>query len=306
MTPQNPMAPHRTTRCAVLGSPIEHSLSPVLHRAGYAALGLDDWEYQRHQVDESQLPGFVAGLDDSWRGLSLTMPLKRAALALGEPDPLCLLADAANTLIVDRSGRSPVLRLYNTDVDGLVDAFAAVTVTSIDTATILGSGATARSAMISVARMGAHRVQIVARRVAHARQSLAETARALEIELVVSGWPGQPDPSETGRDAPAQTANSSTGAIPAADVVVSTAVAGAADPIAADVSRAAPVIFDVIYDPWPTELARVAGGAGCTVINGVDLLVHQAVGQLELMTGRRVDARVLLDAGRDELARRRT
>lgn len=299
MTPQ-------ATRCAVLGSPIEHSLSPALHRAGYAALGLDGWEYRRHRVDESQLADFVAGLDDSWRGLSLTMPLKRAALALGEPDALCLLADAANTVIIDRPEGAPVLRLSNTDVAGLVDAFASVNVTRLQSATILGSGATARSAMISVARMGVHRVQLVARRVAHARRTLAATAEALGVDLLVYPWPGRPDPE--GGVAPEDRGpvpGASAAPIPAADVVVATTVAGAADPIATAVSEAAPVIFDVIYDPWPTELARVAGRDGRTVINGLDLLVHQAVGQLELMTGYRVDARVLLDAGRDELATRR-
>jgi shikimate dehydrogenase len=296
-----------TIRCAVLGSPIEHSLSPALHRAGYAALGLTGWEYQRHLVDEAQLGDFVAGLDGSWRGLSLTMPLKQAALGLGEPDPLCLFADAANTLIIDRPAGAPARRLlYNTDVPGLVDAFAAAGVAGIETATILGSGATARSAMISVARMGARRVQLVARRAAHAREKFGSTANTLDVELDVSGWPSRADP-DTG-EIPAgvrQLAGSgSAQLLPAADVLISTVVAGAADSIAVPASRAAPVIFDVIYEPWPTGLASAAGRNGATVLNGLDLLVHQAVGQLALMTGRRVDPDVLLEAGRRELTAR--
>src|SRR6476619_2857343 len=97
-------------RCAVLGSPIAHSLSPVLHRAAYAELGLD-WTYDRFEVRAEELPAFVAGLDGSWRGLSLTMPLKVAVLELGEVDPLAALAGAGNTLILEPHGR----RVYNTD-----------------------------------------------------------------------------------------------------------------------------------------------------------------------------------------------
>lgn len=291
-----------TTRCAVLGSPIEHSLSPDLHRAAYAALGLTDWEYQRHRVEAGDLRGFIEALDLSWRGLSLTMPLKEPALELGAPDELSLLAGAANTMIIDHSGVTSRRRLYNTDVGGLIDAFRAVGVIAIESATILGSGATARSAMISVARMGARHVHLVARRVTHARQALTPTANALGLELRIWGWPGQPDP-----DAEAQGTESASGVditrtqVPAGDVVVSTAVAGAADPIAAAVTRAAPVIFDVVYDPWPTELARIAHREGRTVINGLDLLGHQAVAQVELMTGRKVSAEILLQAGRAKL-----
>lgn len=263
-------------RCAVLGSPIDHSLSPALHRAAYAHLGLSDWEYQRHRVEADQLAGFVAGLDDSWRGLSLTMPLKVAALQLGEPDELSVLAEAGNTMIIE-SGRRKV---YNTDVGGLVSAFAAAGVDKINSATVLGSGATARSSLISAARMGAGVVRLMARRPDHARQTLAGLADRLKINLEVSAWGPQ---------------------VPQSDVLISTVTKGATDPIAEQTASAAPVIFDVIYDPWPTALAVAAERAGRTVINGLDLLVHQAVGQLELMTGRTVPYALLLDAGRAAL-----
>jgi shikimate dehydrogenase len=265
-----------TVRCAVLGSPIEHSLSPALHRAAYAELGLIDWEYQRHRVDEDQLAGFVRGLDASWRGLSLTMPLKVEALRLGEPDEVSVLAGAANTLIFEQTGA----RAYNTDVGGLVSAFAASGVTKINSAVVLGSGATARSAIISAAQMGASRIELVARRVDHARNSLAPLAKQLGLELSVSGW----------------------GSIGTGDVLISTVVKGATDPIAEQCAEVAPVIFDVIYDPWPTALAAAGEQAGRTVLNGLDLLVHQAVGQLRLMTGREVDPSILLTAGRAALA----
>jgi shikimate dehydrogenase len=267
-----------TVRCAVLGSPIEHSLSPALHRAAYARLGLDDWEYQRHRVEADQLAGFIAGLDDSWRGLSLTMPLKMAALEIGEPDEISLLAEAGNTMIFEQ-GKRP--RVHNTDVGGLVAAFAAAGVDKISSAAVLGSGATARSALISVARMGAGVVRLMARRPDHAWQSLGGLADRLGIDLQVSAWGSQ---------------------VPSADVLISTVTKGAADPIADRAAAAAEVIFDVIYDPWPTELAAAAERAERTVLNGLDLLVHQAVGQIELMTGRTVPASLLLDAGRRALA----
>ncbi len=267
-----------TVRCAVLGSPIEHSLSPVLHRAAYAHLGLADWDYQRHRVEADELAGFVAGLDDSWRGLSLTMPLKEVALGLGEPDEISVLAGAANTMVFDADRHA---RVYNTDVGGLVNAFAAAGVTGADRVTVLGSGATARSGLISAARMGAGRVTVMARRPGHARDALTGLAARLGVELEVVGW----GPT-----------------VPSGDVLVSTVVRGAADPIAAAAAAAAPVVFDVIYDPWPTPLAAAAEALGRTVCNGLDLLVHQAVGQIFLMTGRTVPADLLAAAGRTALA----
>jgi hypothetical protein len=98
-------------RCAVLGSPIQHSLSPALHRAAYGYLGLD-WTYDRVEVDERGLAAFVGGLDASWRGLSLTMPLKVAVLELGNVDQLASLAGAGNTLILEGGSRT----VHNTDV----------------------------------------------------------------------------------------------------------------------------------------------------------------------------------------------
>ncbi len=103
-------------RCAVLGSPIAHSLSPALHRAAYAELGLD-WRYDLIEMDEAGLAGFVAGCARSWRGLSLTMPLKVVALQLGEVDPVARQAAAGNTLVFESDGSR---RVYNTDVGGLV------------------------------------------------------------------------------------------------------------------------------------------------------------------------------------------
>ncbi|TDC50157.1 shikimate dehydrogenase, partial [Jiangella ureilytica] len=106
-----------TRRCAVLGSPIAHSLSPVIHRAAYRRLGLD-WEYTAHEVDESSLARFVSGLGPEWRGLSLTMPLKRVALDVAATaSDVARTVGAANTLVRRDDGGWDA---DNTDVPGVV------------------------------------------------------------------------------------------------------------------------------------------------------------------------------------------
>lgn len=256
-------------RCAVVGSPIEHSLSPTLHRAAYAQLGLN-WIYDRFEVDERRLAAFVAGLDSSWRGLSLTMPLKVAVLELGQVDELAKLAGAANTLVVERGERW----VYNTDVGGLTWAVRQVTPTPFSRVTILGAGGTARAALIAATQLGAELVTVVARTPARA-EALRRVSDGLGVKLEISPWTGQ---------------------IPDSDLVVSTVVSGAADSIAEVVAGSAPLIVDIIYDPWPTVLAAAAERAGCTVVNGLDLLVGQALLQIELMTGRSVSSDVLYAA----------
>jgi shikimate dehydrogenase len=257
-------------RCAVLGSPIEHSLSPALHRAAYAHLGLN-WIYDRVEVDEEQLAAFVCGLDASWRGLSLTMPLKIAVLELGEVDPLARLAGAGNTLLVLEGGER---RVYNTDVGGLTWAVRQMTTAPLSRVTILGAGATARATLIAATELGAEQLTVVARTLSRA-EPLRGLSRSLGVELDVRPWGAR---------------------LPDADLLVSTVVSGAADTIALAVCDSARLIVDVIYHPWPTVLATTAERAGCTVVSGRDLLIGQALLQIELMTGRRVPADVLYAA----------
>lgn len=262
-------------RCAVLGSPIQHSLSPALHRAAYAHLGLA-WTYDRVEVDERGLAAFVRGLDSSWRGLSLTMPLKVAVLELGDVDQLASLAGAGNTLILEGGSRT----VHNTDVGGLTWAVGEVTTSPPQRVTILGAGATASAALIAASQLGAQQVTIVVRTPARA-EPLRPLAVQLGVELDIRPWWAR---------------------LPDADLAVSTVVSGAADTIAPSVVDTVPVIVDVIYDPWPTVLATTAEGAGCTVINGRDLLVGQALLQIELMTGHSVPADVLYAALPAELS----
>jgi shikimate dehydrogenase len=262
-------------RCAVLGSPIEHSLSPALHRAAYTQLGLD-WTYDKLEIDQHRLAPFVAGLDESWRGLSLTMPLKVAVLELGEVDQLAQLAGAGNTLILEADTR----RVYNTDVGGLAWAVRQVTTVPLPRVTILGTGATASAALIAAAQLGAQQVTVAARTPSRA-EPLRALSRELGVELEIRPWWAR---------------------LPQTNLAVSTVVSGAADTIAPSVADSAPLIVDAIYDPWPTVLATTAQQAGCTVVSGRDLLIGQALLQIELMTGRSVSAEVLYAALPAELS----
>lgn len=265
--------------CAVLGSPVDHSLSPALHRAAYRALGLTGWDYQRHRVEAAELAGFVDGLDPHWRGLSLTMPLKEAALELGPVDRHCALVGAANTVLL------PERTVHNTDVPGLVLALRAAGVERVDSVTLLGTGATCRSALASVAELGARKVLVVARTPAKAAP-LRELAATLGVGLDVAEW------TEVEADR---------ARLPEADLTVSGVVAGAADTLAERVVAHSNAVFDVIYHLWPTRLAEAAERADRILCHGLDLLVHQATEQVRLMTGHTVDPEVLMSAGRSEL-----
>lgn len=252
-----------------------HSLSPALHRAAYAELGLD-WRYDACEVDAAGLADFVAGCGPEWRGLSLTMPLKEAALALGTPDADAVLARAANTLVLDPAGH----RAANTDVGGLVDALRAAGLTTVATAVLLGAGATARSAVVSLVRLGCRRLTVLARTPDKARP-LVDLGRSLDLDVTVRSWV---EP------------------VPRATLAVSTVTSAAAGVRADEVADAAEVVFDAVYDPWPTPLAAAAVDRGRILVSGLDLLACQAVRQIELMTGSLVPAALLLEAGRSELA----
>ncbi len=256
-----------TTRCAVLGSPIAHSLSPVLHRAAYAELGLLDWEYDAREVREDELAGFLDGLDDTWRGLSLTMPLKRAVLPLlDEVGDGARLAGAANTVVLDRGRR----RGHNTDVPGAVAAVRERTAAPLTSAVVFGGGATAASVLLALADLGCTAVRVVVRDPGRVGETLAAAGRhpARPMVEVVTF-------RELAERGPALRP----------DVAVSTVPAAAQDEAVLRVAASAAVVFDVVYDPWPTPLARLAAESGQTLVSGLDLLVHQAALQVELMTG---------------------
>jgi shikimate dehydrogenase len=251
-------------RCAVLGDPVEHSLSPVLHRAAYDALGLD-WTYDAIRVPSGGLADYLEGLDDTWRGLSLTMPLKREAMSLlTSRDRWADLAGAANTVLLDPDGRHGL----NTDVPGAIAAIRAVTDAPVDRAVVLGGGATAASMLLALAELGCRRATLVVRDPGRAGDTLAAVARhprAPEVDVVTFA-----DVHVCGD----------------ADAVVSTIPAAAQTPEVVAMASVAPVVFDVVYDPWPTPLMAAATTAGRISVTGLDLLLWQAVDQVRAMTGR--------------------
>ncbi|MGW7613479.1 shikimate dehydrogenase [Streptomyces sp. NPDC054766] len=247
---------------AVLGSPIGQALSPVLHRAAYQALGLS-WAYHAIDCTPDRLPAFLSGMDDSWAGLSLTMPLKRAAVPLLDEVSAAVKATGAANTVTIRRGR---LFGENTDIDGMLQALLDAGVTRADSACVLGAGATAAAALAVLHTLGCREVTAIARdpdrtgELAHAAERIgigvrirpwAEAARHLQTSLVISALPHR-----------------------------------AADPLAPQWPTAGNTLLDVVYRPWPTPIARAARRAGSAVIGGLPMLVHQAARQVELQTGR--------------------
>jgi shikimate dehydrogenase len=266
-------------RCAVLGDPIAHSLSPVLHRAGYAATGLE-WEYDAHRVPAGGLARFVAGLGDDWRGLSLTMPLKREALALGhEVGGWARMAGAANTLVRDDGGWSA----DNTDVPGAVAALREKVTGPLVTATVLGGGATAASTALALCELGVGSLTLLVR----------SPARAAETLAAIDAHPSRPAVRIGALDADEVVG----------DVVVSTVPADAQTPDLVERCADVPVVFDVLYDPWPTPLAAAAA-VDRVLVGGLDLLVHQAALQFEMFTGRTAPLAAMRAAGEAALGSR--
>lgn len=259
-------------RCAVLGKPVAHSLSPLIHTRAYEVLGIaDDWHYGRHEVDAPELASFVAGCGPDWVGLSCTAPLKEALLELGECSERARLLASGNTFLF---GETP--RVENTDVTGLVGAFARAGVTSASTAVLLGNGATARSALYALAEMGVRDVLVLARSEANASASLAGLAERLSVRWSWAPWGEVPDAD-------------------AVDVLVSTVSAPLPDGVAEGLVAMTDACFDATYNHYPTTLDRAARDAGIVQLSGIDLLVGQALDQIELMTGRRCPAEPLLD-----------
>jgi shikimate dehydrogenase len=247
----------------VLGSPIRHSLSPVLHRAAYAALGLTGWRYDAIECGEAGLAPLVRGLGPEWVGLSLTMPLKRAALAVADDvAPAAAAVGAANTLLLDGGRR----RAENTDVAGIAAALREAGVHRVGHAVVLGAGGTAAAALAALADLRAEAVTVLVRDPSRAGELRAAAGR-LGVSPVVSGGLAGVD-------------------LPAADLVISTLPAGVADPLRTDRLGPGTVVLDVVYAPWPTRFAAGAAEAGCRVIGGHAVLLHQAAVQVGLMTGR--------------------
>ncbi|MDQ3762859.1 MAG: shikimate dehydrogenase [Actinomycetota bacterium] len=267
MREDRPAAANESTkrRAAVLGSPIRHSLSPALHSAAYAALGLTGWRYDAFDCDEAALPTFIEGLGPEWAGLSLTMPLKRVALTVAdEVSPLASAVGAANTLVLGQPGDP--CRAENTDVAGISAALREAGLERVRVGVILGAGGTAQAALAALRELGEVAPTVLVRD-PNRTAELRAAADRLGVQPMISG--GLFDMG-----------------LPEADVVISTLPPGAADTLSCQQWVTRPVVLDVVYTPWPTELARSAITAGCQTVSGLAVLLHQAVAQVELMTGR--------------------
>lgn len=269
----------------MLGSPIAHSLSPVLHTAAYRILGLG-WTYQAIECNEHDLPGVLGELDESYVGLSLTMPLKRAVLPLlDDVSALSAAVGAANTVLFDGIGPFLRRRGENTDVPGMVAAVRAQRPDAVGSAVILGAGGTAAAALAALRELGVVQAAVVVRSRERAAE-LAQAATRLDVAITLLDWPGNE-------------------ALAAADLVISTVPAGVTDALIGAGQgplRAGQLLFDVLYDPWPTPYAAAALAAGAEVIGGLELLVQQAALQVELMTGRVAPVEAMRSAGQAAIA----
>ncbi|MFD8155191.1 MULTISPECIES: shikimate dehydrogenase [unclassified Streptomyces] len=250
-------------RAAVLGSPIAHSLSPVLHRTAYRELGLEGWTYDRFEVDEAGLAAFFETLGPEWAGLSLTMPLKRAVIPLLDRiSDTAASVDAVNTVVVTEDGRRTG---DNTDIPGMVAALREHGIEQADSAAILGAGATASSALAALSRICPGEIAVYVRSEARADE-MRQWAERLAVTVRIADWAD----AEQALRAP---------------LVISTTPAGVTDALARSVPERPAALFDVLYHPWPTALAARWSMYGGAVVSGLDLLVHQAVLQVEQMTG---------------------
>lgn len=264
-------------RLAVWGDPIAHSRSPRLHGAAYGVLGLD-WEYDRRRVTEAGFADTLRGLDGSWRGLSLTYPLKGAALrAATTRDRRAEITGAVNTLLLRDDGAHG----FNTDIGGIVASLREQGVETIERARIVGAGATATSALVALAELGARQVEVVARR----PEAVAPLTALGEHAGVAVG--------AASLDAPA---------FDPVDVTIATLPGDAEVPDAAADALAAAggLLLDVVYGHWPTSLAAAWDRVGGRSTWGLGMLLHQAVLQVRIFVSGQVE--VPLDDERDVLA----
>jgi len=253
---------------AVLGKPVGHSLSPVLHLAAYRALGLTDWRYTAVECDEAGLANLLAGSGVEVVGYSCTMPLKRqvlrvAASASSEASAI----GAGNTLLATAGG----WHADNTDWIGIRDALAAASVPVAGRVAVLGAGGTAQAALATLAfgafgAVGAvEEVRVLVREPSRAGELLATAAR-LGLPVTVASL-ADPDAWR-------------------ADLVISTLPPGAADRYAGSALGPGQALLDAVYARWPTPLAAGFAAAGARVVSGAAMLLYQAACQVELMTGR--------------------
>ena len=275
-------------RCAVVGTPVAHSLSPAMHRAAYAELGLD-WTYDAVELAAADLPAHLDSLGRDWRGLSLTMPLKRTVVPLVDSlDDWARMSGAVNTLVLGDRRRLG----FNTDVPGAMAALVERVHDPVREVVVLGGGATAASVLLGLVELGCTRAHLLVREPSRAAETLATVRRHRRApEVVVDSLPDAVAAGGLGGGA-------------GADLLVSTIPGRAQTAEVLAACASVPQVFDVVYDPWPTPLARATEESGRVLVSGLDLLAHQAVLQLQVMAGRSVPVELLRAAATRELLRR--
>ena len=252
-------------KAAIVGSPVQHSLSPAVWRAAYEALGLTGWTYEVVETDEAGLARHLR--NGGWAGLSVTMPLKHAAARLVDRR-VGRTGGSVNTVVFTDEGTEG----HNTDVDGVAAALRQVAPSGVGRVAILGAGGTAAAAVLAAQSLKASAITLVARNAGPANDIREKTGNIAHF----APWTHAREEAD------------------AADVVVNTTPKHAADDLAA--GWPGKPLVDVVYDPWPTDLARAAEAGGHPVAGGLVVLAHQAVRQIELVTGKKPDVSVLLAA----------
>lgn len=246
-------------RAAVLGSPISHSLSPTLHTTAYQEMGLKG-TFEAIEVRSGELGKFIEAQDSSWTGFSLTMPLKEEVIEIADViDEIALQIASANTLT--RSGDN--WKVTSTDVNGFVQSLYAHGFREFESVVILGSGASARAAAAACSAF-TKEIQVLHR---SAKRESAMRNSAPNVEMNFSDWEAK---------------------VPRADLVINTTPAGVADKFIGQ-AKFNGVFFEALYNPWPTKILQYARSNGAYGIDGLELLIHQGIDQVSLMSGIAMD-----------------
>lgn len=256
----------QVSRCGVVGHPIEHSLSPALHTAAYESLGIsDEWSYSKHDVQPDELGAFISGLDSSWRGLSVTMPHKQEAFDVAHDlDAHAELTGAVNTLLFAEIDGSRHISGFNTDVHGIVSAISSKQTRPLRHIAVIGGGATASSAIVAAAELGAEYVSVVVRNVAKAQPLIDIGHRAgLRVQI-----------TESAELAPVEPIDAAISTLP-----------GTVEFDLGPLSRSdGAILLDVSYDPWPSHKSIAWSDAGGVTVSGLHMLAAQALIQVRIFT----------------------
>jgi shikimate dehydrogenase len=280
-----------TRVAAVIGDPVSHSLSPALHNAAFATLGLD-WVYVALEVAAGDAGAAVDAMCAlHLGGLSVTMPHKDAVAdhlaRTGRLDPAAASLHSVNTVVRAPDG---VLEGHSTDGAGFVASLRAAGIDPTGRAVLLvGAGGAARAIADALGRSGASAVLVANR-----------TRAAAEAAAALAGTVGR-------------VVDSSDEGIAAADIVVNATSVGmgvhehSSDALPIDPRHLGPhhVVADIVYHPRDTALLRAARAAGARTVDGLGMLVHQAALQQQLWHGALPDVGAMAAAAERELAARR-